>query len=573
MTTEKRDTEKDEASAYDVIVLGAGAGGMTAAAVAASRGLRVLLLEKSSCIGGTTAISGGMVWIPANSKMEKVGLSNSRDAACAYLERTVGNISPILQAFLDHGDRAIGYLEDQTAVQFKPVLHYPDYYPDLLGATLGGRVLEPVPFDGRLLGRHFALLHPPLPEFTLFGGMMLDRADIPHFRKAARSLRSAVRVAGLLARHTWQRLAHPRGVSLVLGNALAARLLQSLLQFGVSIRTDTEVSALWFQGRSVGGVTVKTPQGMCAIQARRGVVLATGGLAHNAKLRQRYLPAAVTASATVATDTGDGISLAEAVGAAVHEGRQGNGFWVPLSRFRHSGGDDAVYPHTVTDRAKPGIIAVTRDGKRFTNEARSYHEFVRAMLLARIGGTSNPAYLICDSRSLWRYGLGAIKPFTIFLRRHLNQNYLYRGATIGKLAAKIGIDPKTLETTVEQYNRFAIEGRDPEFGRGEDAYQRHLGDADIAPNPCVRPVERPPFYAIAIYAGDLGTAAGLATDPGGQVLNQSGEPIAGLYACGNDMASVMEGAYPAPGITLGPALTFGFLIGERLAALHTQTHG
>ena len=192
-----------------------------------------------------------------------------RDAACAYLERTVGNISPILQAFLDHGDRAIGYLEDQTAVRFKPVLHYPDYYPDLLGATLGGRVLEPVPFDGRLLGRHFALLHPPLPEFTLFGGMMLDRADIPHFRKAARSLRSAVRVAGLLARHTWQRLAHPRGVSLVLGNALAARLLQSLLQFGVSIRTDTEVSALWFQGRSVGGVTVKTPQGMCAIQARR----------------------------------------------------------------------------------------------------------------------------------------------------------------------------------------------------------------------------------------------------------------------------------------------------------------
>ena len=322
---------------------------------------------------------------------------------------------------------------------------------------------------------------------------MLDRADIPHFRKAARSLRSAVRVAGLLARHTWQRLAHPRGVSLVLGNALAARLLQSLLQFGVSIRTDTEVSALWFQGRSVGGVTVKTPQGMCAIQARRGVVLATGGLAHNAKLRQRYLPAAVTASATVATDTGDGISLAEAVGAAVHEGRQGNGFWVPLSRFRHSGGDDAVYPHTVTDRAKPGIIAVTRDGKRFTNEARSYHEFVRAMLLARIGGTSNPAYLICDSRSLWRYGLGAIKPFTIFLRRHLNQNYLYRGATIGKLAAKIGIDPKTLETTVEQYNRFAIEGRDPEFGRGEDAYQRHLGDADIAPNPCVRPVPAAAF--------------------------------------------------------------------------------
>jgi succinate dehydrogenase/fumarate reductase flavoprotein subunit len=471
-----------------------------------------------------------------------------------------------LQAFLDHSDRAIRYLEDKTAVRFKPVMRYPDYYPDLPGATLGGRVLEPVAFDGRLLGRHFALLRPPLPEFTLFGGMMLDRADIPHFRKAVQSLGSTLRVARLLTRHTWQRLAHPRGMSLMLGNALVARLLQSLLQFGVAIRTDTEIAALWVQRQSVSGVTVKTPQGMRAIRARHGVVLATGGLAHNRKLRQRYLPGAVTASATVATDTGDGISLAETVGAAVHEGTLGNGFWVPLSRFRRSNGVDALYPHTVTDRAKPGLIAITRDGKRFTNEARSYHEFVRAMLLEQIGDTSNPAYLICDSRFLWRYGLGAIKPFTV-LRRHLNENYLYRGATIGKLAAEIGIDPKTLETTVGQYNRFAVEGRDPEFGRGEDAYQRHLGDADVAPNPCVRPVERPPFYAIAVYAGDLGTAAGLATDPVGQVLNQSGEPIAGLYACGNDMASVMEGAYPGPGITLGPALTFGFLIGERLAAL------
>jgi hypothetical protein len=185
-----------------------------------------------------------------------------------------------LQAFLDHSDRAIRYLEDKTAVRFKPVMRYPDYYPDLPGATLGGRVLEPVAFDGRLLGRHFALLRPPLPEFTLFGGMMLDRADIPHFRKAVQSLGSTLRVARLLTRHTWQRLAHPRGMSLMLGNALVARLLQSLLQFGVAIRTDTEIAALWVQRQSVSGVTVKTPQGMRAIRARHGVVLATGGLAH-----------------------------------------------------------------------------------------------------------------------------------------------------------------------------------------------------------------------------------------------------------------------------------------------------
>jgi glycine/D-amino acid oxidase-like deaminating enzyme len=445
MTPERSDAEKDEASDYDVIVVGAGAGGMTTAAVAASRGLRVLLLEKSSLIGGTTAISGGMVWIPANSKMEEAELYDSRQAARVYLERTVGSISATLQAFLDHSDRAIRYLEDKTTVRFKPVMRYPDYYPDLpLAAACWSRL------HSSLLGRHFALLRPPLPEFTLFGGMMLDRADIPHFRKAARSLHSTLRVARLLARHTWQRLAHPRGMSLMLGNALVARLLQSLLQFGVTIRTDTEIAALWVKHQSVSGVTVKTPQGMRAIRARHGVVLATGGLAHNRKLRQRYLPGAVTASATV---------------------------WVPLSRFRRRNGVYAVYPHTVTDRAKPGLIAITRDGKRFTNEARSYHEFVRAMLLEQIGDTSNPAYLICDSRFLWRYGLGAIKPFTVFLRRHLNENYLYRGVTIGKLAAEIGIDPKTLETTVGQYNRFAVEGHDPEFGRGEDAYRRRCAQS------------------------------------------------------------------------------------------------
>ena len=246
---------------------------------------------------------------------------------------------------------------------------------------------------------------------------------------------------------------------------------------------------------------------------------------------------------------------------------------MPLSRFRRSDGDGRRLSAYGDRSRQAGLIAITRAGKRFTNEARSYHEFVRAMLLARIGGTSDPAYLICDSRFLWRYGLGAIKPFTIFLRRHLNQNYLYRGATIGKLAAEIGIDPKTLETTVEQYNRFAVEGRDPEFGRGEDAYQRHLGDADS----CAKSVRA------------AGRAAAFLCDRG--LCGRS------RYSCGPCNGSRRPGPKPkrrtnrrtlcvwqrhgvrdgrrlsGPGITLGPALTFGFLIGERLAALHTQTNG
>ena len=573
MTAERpRASAAEEAADYDVIVLGSGAGGMTAASVAASRGLHVLLIEKSPFIGGTTAISGGMVWIPANWKMKDAGLSDTLDEACKYLDRSVGGLSSALQTFVKNGDRAIRYLEENTAVRFHPVMRYPDYYPELPGATLGGRVLEPASFDGRLLGRHFRLLRPPLPEFTLFGGMMLDRMDIPHFRHAARSWRSALRVARLLARHGRQRLTHERGTSLVLGNALVARLLQSILRYDVTIKLNTRIEALSVKEKCVRGVSVKTSTGSRAIRAKYGVVLATGGLAHSAALRTRYLPPSVIASATSASDTGDGISLAEALGAAIRPGKQGNGFWVPLSRFQRQDGTSAVYPHTVTDRTKPGLIAVTRRGTRFTNEARSYHEFVRAMLSEGIGDASNPAYLICDRDFLWTYGLGAIKPFTVSRRRHLDAGYLHRGASIGELATEIGIDPDALNATVQRYNYLARSGSDPEFGRGGDAYQRHLGDTDVTPNPCVRPIERPPYYAVAVHAGDLGTAAGLATDSNGQVLNDTGTPIEGLYACGNDMASVMEGAYPAPGITLGPALTFGFLIGERLAYLRDEAN-
>ncbi len=555
------------ADTYDVIVLGAGAGGMTAAATAAILGRSVLLIEKSPLVGGTTAISGGMVWIPANSKMASAGLSDSLAEARRYLERTVPVPArqDMRETFLAHADRAIRTLEASTPVRFRPVRHYPDYYPDELGATLGGRVLEPLPFDGRELGRHFSLLHPPLPEFTLFGGMMIDRADIPHFRNMTKSVRSTFHVAGLVARYGLQRLHSARGTSLVLGNALAARLFQAVLLSGVEVKLNTCVTELLTKGRAVTGVRLS---GNSEVIARRGVVLATGGFSHNSAMRRRYLPSMTTLSAVGKNATGDGISLGAAAGGALSEGALNNAFWVPVSRYRRPDGSEAIFPHTVTDRSKPGIIAVDRNGRRFTNEARSYHEFVLAMLRGP-NDERNPAYLVCDRAFLWKYGLGAIKPFALSLRPFLAQGYLHMGRDIGELASKIGIDPDRLRTTIGFYNRGAPDGTDPEFGRGGDAYQRHLGDAEVKPNPCVRPIDRPPYYAIAIFPGDLGTAAGLATDRNGQVLDAQAEPIAGLYSCGNDMTSIMEGAYPGPGITLGPALTFGFLIGEHLADKRT----
>jgi len=555
MTREKSDD-------FDVIVLGAGAGGMTAAAVAAAAGMRVLVLEKTALIGGTTAFSGGMIWMPNNPKMAAVGRADSRAATEAYLAATIPGPAddPARDAFLDHGNEAVAWLEANTAVRLRPVANYPDYYPDLPGATLGGRVLEPEPFDGRTLGAAFALLRPPLPEFTLFGGMMLDRADIPHFRHAFRSPRSAARVARLLARHAMQRCSSPRGTTLYLGNALAARLLVSLRQRNVEIRTDSGASELVIENARVIGVTVSGR----LLKARRGVVLATGGFSHDPALRAQLLrPRAGTLSAASPGNAGDGIRMGLAAGAVLGWGEAGNAFWTPVSKFRRHDGSDAVFPHIMTDRGKPGMIAVNRAGVRFTNEAVSYHAFVQAMFAA---GNAIPAFLICDRAALWRYGLGEVKPFALSLRGPIESGALIRAGGIAELAERFGIDAARLVRTVAEFNEHAARGKDFAFGRGGDAYQRHVGDSDHRPNPCVAPIVTPPFFGVALYPADLGTSAGLVTDAAARVLDAAGAPIGGLYTCGNDMNSLMRGAYPGPGITLGPALTFGYLAAKAIAA-------
>jgi succinate dehydrogenase/fumarate reductase flavoprotein subunit len=550
---------------YDVIVAGAGAGGMTAASVAAAEGLKVLVIEKSSLVGGTTAVSGGMVWIPGSAGR---GGADGIEAARIYLRHTVhGTFNENLRSrFLARGSEAIAYLEAKTSVRFRPAKDYPDYYPDLPGASLTGRALEPVPFDAKALGRRFIVLRPPPPELLLLGGMMIDRADIAHFRKAARSMRSAARVAWLVARYGIERLSTERGTSLHLGNALAARLHHSLLELGVEIAFNTQVREFVWEAAQSACVVAQDPEGFHLIRARRAVVLATGGFSHDAALRSQYLPAgAGRLSAACPTNTGDGIRIAIGVGGALCDQNEDNAFWAPLSCFKRPDGAEACFPHTVSDRSKPGLIAVGTSGRRFTNEARSYHEFVRAMFRSGDENPAIPAYLICDRTFLWKYGLGAVKPFSLSLRAWRKSGYLHRGKTLRALARAIGVNPATLEATVTRFNQDAQMGIDRDFGRGGDAYQRYLGDADHALNSCVAPIEKPPFYAVAVYPGDIGTAAGLVTDEHARVLDHSGQPISKLYACGNDMQSVMNGAYPGPGITLGPALTFGYLAARHIA--------
>jgi succinate dehydrogenase/fumarate reductase flavoprotein subunit len=351
-----------------------------------------------------------------------------------------------------------------------------------------------------------------------------------------------------------------------LGNALAARLYASLLTRGVDVLFGTDVEELIVENCAVRGIRIATDSGRRSIFARRGVVVATGGFSHDTGMRQMYFPAAAgSVSATAASGTGDGLRLGIAAGAKMGAKVADAAYWVPGSLFTRSDSNRGVFPHTVTDRAKPGIIAVNAAGRRFVNEAKSYHEFVRAMLRDGNGQDGRGFYLICDSDFLWTYGLGRIKPFTRRRQRYIDSGELIEAATIEELATAIGIEPAALASTVAGYNEKASLGIDDAFGRGSNIYQRFLGDAGHGPNPCVAPIVRAPFYALPIVAADLGTAIGLCTDSNARVLNTAGEVIPGLYACGNDMNSIMNGNYPGPGITLGPALTFGYLAGRHLA--------
>jgi succinate dehydrogenase/fumarate reductase flavoprotein subunit len=415
---------------------------------------------------------------------------------------------------------------------------------------------------------NFGRLRPPLPEFTLFGGMMVNRLDIPHLRKFGRSFRSTLRSMRLVSQYALQRLRSPRGTTLHLGNALAARLYASLLARHVDIWFGVSVENLLISDGAVGGVTIKHSSGVRPLVARKGVVLATGGFSHDAELRQRTFPsAAASVSATAPAGTGDGLRIASAVGACFGTEVASPAYWVPASLFARADGSQGVFPHTVTDRARPGVIAVNASGRRFVNEALSYHEFVRAMLRDGNDTASRPFYLVCDRDFLWTYGLGRIKPFTRRIRRYVESGELIEAPGIDALARAIGVESSALSATVNNYNVHAPAGLDPEFGRGSTIYQRHLGDAGHGPNPCVAPIGRAPFYALRIYPADLGTAIGLKTDGHARVLRGDGTVIAGLYACGNDMGSIMNGNYPGPGITLGPALTFGYIAGRHLAQI------
>jgi succinate dehydrogenase/fumarate reductase flavoprotein subunit len=395
---------------------------------------------------------------------------------------------------------------------------------------------------------------------------MVDRTDIGHLLDATRSLPSLRHSLGLLARYGTDRLRFRRGARLVMGNALVGRLYYSLRQRRVPILLSTEALSLTESEGRITGALFASGGERIAVRSRGGVILATGGFSQNPEMRRRLLPPAACPHSPVAEGAqGEGIALGEQAGGRQSIG-EGNGFWSPVSVRRRRDGSMAVFPHLVLDRGKPGAIAVDPQGRRFVSEAIDYHRFAEAMLAVLAKSPTRPCFLICDDLFMAKYGLGMVRPGRINLRGALADGYVRKADTLAALAQAIGVAPETLAQTVARHNGFARTGMDEDFGKGSDAYQQNVGDPLHRPNPCIGAIETPPFYAMAVYASDIGTSAGLVTNELGQVLRENASPIPGLYACGSDMASIMAGAYPGPGINIGPGMTFGFIAARHAAA-------
>lgn len=561
----------------DVLVIGSGAAGMSAALGASVGGCRVLLVEKTERIGGSTAVSGGAVWAPLNSQSAGAGHPDDFDKVWTYMRHTVGDAAPaeMQEAFLRAAGPVMDALAQHTQVRLAARTHSPDYYPDRPGAAMGGRSLDPLMFDGRTLGAHFKELRDPLPEFMVLGGMMVTMTDVKHLLAVTRSFTAWKEGVKLVLRYVGDRLrGYHRGTRLVLGNALAGRLFRSVLDRGIPYWLRAPLVSLQVDEGRVVGACIERDGRATWVRARRGVVVATGGFPWNAALRERLYPSPTGPwSMAPAGNAGDGITLAQAAGATMGTGHFSPAFWAPVSILTRPDGTQVRYPHLVWDRAKPGLMAVNAAGRRFVNESTSYHEFVLAMYRSHAEVPSLPAYLVCDSDFMERWGLGLALPGGRPRDHLVRAGYLAKADTLEALAAQIKVDPAALRASAEAFDQAGVNGVDPEFGKGSTAYNRYLGDAEHQPNPCLGRLRQAPFYAVAVVAGDIGTACGIRCDANAQALSADGTPVSGLHVVGNDMHSVMGGQYPAPGITLGPALTFGWLAGQHLAhTLPAESH-
>lgn len=553
----------------DVVVVGSGAGGLATAISAAHHGLRVVVLEREPVFGGTTAMSGGWLWIPGAAQ-NPGSAGDSRDDVIRYLTALAGEHfdEQRVQAFLDACSEAVDFFEKNTAVTFVYPEAAPDYQMGQPGAKRVGRAFHALPMDARELGGYRRLLRPYLSEMTVFGVMPQIGEDLQNFLRANRSVSAFAYTARRIVRSNLERLRYGRGLDLSNGNGLAGRLLKSAAEAGVTLRASAHVTGLLTDGGRVHGVRVRTPSGEQTLTASRAVVLACGGFSYDPGLRARLFPhqdmARDFTTAVLPSHDGAAYRLAAEAGGVLSADVGSASAWTPVTVFRGRKGKVRVFPH-LRGMGLPGIIAVDDSGRRFVNESRSYHEFGLALVDAEADAARLRAYLLCDATTMHRYGLGYAKPWPMPRLDYYRSGYLVRSGTLGGLAAKLGIDPARVIETVEAYNRDVDRGTDSLFGRGADEYNWFRGDPGHKPNPSLGAVRKPPFYATRIRIGDLGTFAGLAVSADSAVLDAEGHQLDGLYAVGSAAVSTFGGSYPGYGAHIGPAMVFGYRLGRDLS--------
>lgn len=558
----------------DWLVIGAGAGGMTGAVAAHQLGASVMVAEKATVYGGTTAKSGGVAWIPGNHRLAEFGLEDSPEEGYRYLKGLIGDSVPDarLQAYARRAPEMLQFMMQHSHVHYTPLPAYMDYYESVPGYKPGGRSMDPAPFNLRRLGEaaetlsrdHYTGLLLPF-NVSVVEGRRLQAMDAGAYLLGARlALRYYLDIPARMARRSDDRL--------TLGPALVARLRRSLLDRDIPLQLSAPATELLTEDGRVVGARLATAGGEQVVRASRGVLLCTGGFARNAALRQRYQPQPSsdewTAAATGAT--GDSIALGESVNAAL--GFMGSAWWSPCYRL-----PDGRSLALISGKANPGSIMVNGQGRRFTNEAQPYEDVVKEQYANHAeGGEAIPCYLVFDRLYREKYTAGHIKPAKITDDNKLPDDYFSSGLftraeSLGELARKLGIDASNLEQTVAEFNTHARQGEDPAFGRGQTLHDRYYADPEVQPNPSLAPLEKAPYYALRCEPGDLDTKGGLLCDEHARVLDQDQRPIPGLYAAGNASAAVMGDTYPGAGATIGSAMTFAYIAAQHALSAQEET--
>ncbi|WP_190264362.1 FAD-dependent oxidoreductase [Glutamicibacter nicotianae] len=559
----------------DLLIVGSGVAGMATAIRAAHDGLNVIVAEKSPHFGGTTALSAGWSWVPGNRK-GAAATGDTRAEAEEYLKALAPDSynAKGVEGFLDTVPEAIDFFENDTDVVFSYPEKAPDYQMDLPGAKLGGRAILPSDADVRMLGERRKEIQPYLSSYTVFGYMPQVGPDLNQFLHANQSPKSFTYVAAKLLK-TWADIAlHGQPIKRTNGSALMVRMVRSALDAGVRVWTGTPVQELCTaaDGSVTGAVLGGKHAGI--VNAKLGVVLAGGGFSADNELRQKYF-AHDTLGGQHFTPTqghdGSSARMAMDVGGRINNSVSSVASWAPVTVFKYlRGGGQRLFPH-LRQIGLPGMITVDRDGKRFGNEALSYHDFGQQMLDHHSNEQDVYAWIIGDKRLMDKYGIGYAKPWPVprgFFRRI---GYLHKGRTVADLAQQIGVDPKGLEQTIERFNRDALAGNDTEFGRGSTAYNHFRGDMEHKPNPNLAPLAKGPFYAAKVQMGDIGTFAGIDVDESSRVVRADGSRIEGLYSVGATAVSVFGGGYPGYGSHIGPALVFGYRLGRDILQLADET--